>query len=180
MTKPAFEIALVTEVTNFPELAAGYAALLNDPANADIKLDFPNTVARYSSDLSEAVSRFQTAQARCEAGGRDQFALIADGVLVGNASVDKPDELPPGVPPTFANVSLFVCHPYRGNGLGGLALNRQLKVVHEKYPGVWTTVRESNQASNRLFISRGFEPIGSRPGRVETEIIYTRDNSPPR
>ncbi len=166
------EVMPITEIGNFAQLAADYAALLTHPSNKDLLLDFPNTVARYGGESDEAVRRFELARQRCADVERHQFLIMVDGRAVGNASVDQPAEVPADVSAIYANASLFVCHPFRGRGLGGLALDTQLTVIRANYAGAWTTVRASNVASHGLIRSRGFKPIGAQPGRVEEEVIY--------
>lgn len=177
---PERQITPVTEILDFESQAIGFRELLRDDVNADIKLDFPDTVNLYSGEINTVLERFARAQEACKRGELQQYIIHgADRQAVGLARFRAlgAKGTPPGVGASWANVSLFICHPYRGQGLGKLAMQTMLAAAREQFDGAWTSVRESNNASQKLVTGAGFTLLGRQTPKKQSEearLVYSQ------
>lgn len=169
----------VAEVHNFADQAPGFRSLLLREDNQDIALDFPSTVGIYSGPIDEALVRFERAQAAHSEGWFLQYLIQADEQTVGLAKMRvNPEKTPAGADAAWPNISMFICHPFRGQGLGGLGIRTLLSVAKESYGGAWTGIRESNTPSRGLAVSVGFTLLGRRPPEEGKETILLYGYSP--
>lgn len=182
---PEGHIIPVTEIPDFRFGAIGFGALLRDPANTDIRLDFPDTVALYSGDLEELLKRFARAQEACRPGEFQQYIIHAtaqQAVGLARFRAMGATATPAEVNSAWANVSLFVCHPFRGQGLGKLAMQTMLLAASNQFEGVWTNVRESNHASQKLITNTGFTLRGRQApanSGEEARLVYVHQFTEP-
>lgn len=160
----------LSPVTDIEAVAIDLSSLLSDPLNADIAVEFPGSVARYTGELEEVVRNLGEAVADCNPGIRQQFVAYSDKRAVGMAVVRFADNVPEGVNSVWPNVSLLICHPYRAQGLGRLSIDASLRAVDQQFGGkAWTEVRKANIASIRLVKSAGFLPINETDEKVAYE-----------
>lgn len=82
----------------------------------------------------------------------------------------------------IANIAVDVCH--QRAGFGGTLLDAAVAATDSAMcEAVWLEVRMSNEPAQRLYASRGFEPIGRRKGYyrapVEDALVLRRTNPAP-
>lgn len=160
------------EVPNLVAAATSLDYLLTQPANEDIGVEFPSTVAAYTGSLVDVVANLQSSQARCVEGVRQHNLIFnAAGDAVG-MSVVVVDGIPrEGIDPLWPNASVLVCAPYRRQGLGVLSLAVQLEQVDHHFGGcAWTSVDQTNEASQHMVEAAGFNP--QRISEDEARIYY--------
>jgi len=150
-------------------LAHDLSALLIKPENSDIAEEFPGSVSRYTGDIETVRSNLAEALADCKPGIRQQFIAFSGTQSVGMSVIRFADSIPRGIQDTWPNVSGFICHPFRSQGLGGLSLAARLAVVRDQFGGdAWTQVKKTNVPSNRMVSHAGFV----KTSETDTHIIY--------
>ncbi len=150
-----------SEITDFRNIAMDFTELLSQPDNADIALEFPSTVQKYTGDIDEVASNLLNAQSECIPGERQQFVGFVGERAIGMSVIRFVDEVPDGVESTWPNISGFVCNPYRNNGIAKRGLSEELDVVEEQFGGnAWTRIKKQNAPSRRVATLGGFSLIG--------------------
>jgi len=178
----SFEIDIAEHVP-FDELddeqlwayGADLSTLLNNGRNADILRDFPFVVNTYAAGVDAAYERLLERRDVHKPGGRMQFAVFVGGAGCG-LSVIAPDTPKPDIAPVeAANVSSFICEPYRRRGVGQFALRQRLIVIDQLYGGqAWTGIRAENEASIRNVVKAGFKYGGDYTNDRGTDLqLYT-------
>jgi hypothetical protein len=166
------KIRSITEVNNLGQVASDLDMLLSISANSDIKAEFPETVTRYTADgnIDVVEANLRASALECVPGVRQQFITFAGGQAVGMSVVRLVDNPPIGIDPFWPNVSVLICNPYRGNGLGGLAMSTNRTTIAEQFHGnAWTRVKKTNTPSKRMVIRAGFVPLRED----DRHIFYT-------
>lgn len=135
---------------------------LRDGGNVDIAFEFPNTVARYNSDIPATFQNLLEATDSCAPGEKEIFTAHIGPWVVGMGWVQRSDETPKIAPKDWPNLSFFVCKPFRGRGVGTQLLAHGLDIVDERFDGTaWTRVKKTNNPSNAVVTQGGFKRAGS-------------------
>lgn len=161
-----FAVRPLVEITDVDAAAHSLREHLADPANLDIRDEFPRSFERYSAAQGAVVTDLLMSQAACYPGKREHFVPYASCLAVGMAAVQivGPRAVPEGVDPTWPNVGGFVCQPWRGRGLGTMLWKACLRSVHDEFGGnAWTLVRPNNIPSQITIQRVGFHKIGEMP-----------------
>jgi hypothetical protein len=163
-------VETLSEQSDLIAIAKDFSRLLIDPSNADIGLEFPNSVARYTGSPEDVFANLQDTIAQCGPGIRQQFVAYSGDIAVGMSAIRFADEMPTSITQKCPNVSSFICHPFRYQRLGTVSLQTRLRVVREQFEGkAWTQVKRTNAVSNALVVHNGFIPIDE----TDEHIIYT-------
>lgn len=162
----------LSEVTDLHSLADDLADLLGASSNADIAEEFPSTVRRYTS--GDAVEHLIDAQQQWAVGIREQFVIFSGNRAVGMAHAALTDDVPEGINPGSANFSVFICNPYRQQGLGKLSAQSCVKAINANFGGrAWTTIDKENISSQRMTESAGFVLLGETNFHDKVSSLYT-------
>lgn len=148
----------IDKIKDFESTAVDLMDLLQRKDNTDIVKEFPATVAQYTGDKNKVTTNLETTQQYYEIGKREQFIIFAGKRAVGLSTVINNVDTPSGVDPSWPNLSGFICHPFRGQGLGRLSLETRMQVVRHHFGNhAWTLVRRGNIRSEHLVVSVGFK-----------------------
>lgn len=164
----------IAQVQDFTSVAEDFSQLLVTPDNVDITKEFPGIIDRYANgDLDKVVDRLETVASNCEPGNCQYFIAFAGeravGLSIVKVSTSVAEDVKDIADLSTPNLSSFVCNPYRGQGIGRLALRTRLQVVREQFGGqAWTRVEKTNAASNKIVTDAGLMPIGE----TETAFVY--------
>lgn len=92
------------------------------------------------------------------AAGDPGICLLLDVTVLGYAMLKQ-------LPDRMEILNLVVFPLYRSKGYGGLLLQTIEDICRrEGSAGIWLEVREGNEAAVNLYRSRGYFPVGRRPG----------------
>lgn len=168
------DVKNMVDVQGWGLVASDFDSLLSDSSNADIATEFPASVARYTGDIAEVEANLLAAQLDCRPGVRQQFVAFSGVRAVGMSVVRLVDDPPYKIDPAWPNVSVFVCNPYRGQGIGRLSMIAHAGVIADQFGGhAWTRVRTQNAPSRCMVERAGFVPV-----REDAEnIFYTYRSS---
>jgi hypothetical protein len=153
----------ISEVNDLLPVASDFTDLLIRNDNADIALEFPGSVARYSGNVENVLGNLLETREGCVPGIRQQFIAFAGERAVGIAAIRFADDtqLPEGIDSSWPNYSGFVCNPYRNRGLGTLSALEGLRVVDSQFGGkAWTKVKKTNISSHKMVTRAGFVVVG--------------------
>ncbi len=146
-----------TQIEDFSSVAQDFSRLLKRPDNKDIAGEFPVTVEKYGQSAELAIKKLEEARAACETGSREQFIVFSGDRAVGLCLITNQIDIPSGLRTDAPNVSGFIAHRFRGQGLGRLSLEERMKVVETNFSNrAWTFVRDGNVISDHLVQSVGF------------------------
>ncbi|HSX07566.1 MAG TPA: GNAT family N-acetyltransferase [Candidatus Saccharimonadales bacterium] len=161
----------LTEIQDLRAIAVDLAPLLRDDANDDIALQFPETVSRYDGGPALVTRHLLEDQGGCEPEVRQQFVAFSDGRAVGMGAVQDRLNVPVGVPSGYPNIWSFICHPYRGKGIGQLLLAKNLETVDAQFGGhAWTRVPKTDETSIQAVERAGLRRVAEE----EAALIYVR------
>lgn len=164
------------EVEDLPYVADEMCKLLQQPCNRDIADEFPQTVRKYGTSPEQALQHFEEAQDICQIGERELFIIFLGRQVVGLSLVTKLPAVPDIIPLSWPNLSGYIAHPYRGQGLGRFSLENRLNIVDEHFGGhAWTLVRDTNTASQRLVTSVGLARVKAPEIIGHDLFTYTRN-----
>ena len=144
--------------------------------NPDIAEEFAGSTARYAGSMEKALGNLQLAASQCEAGVHQRFIGFCGETAAGmamlrvaSASAVIDQEVVKAVDLNTPNLGIFVCNPYRGEGLGRDLALACCAEIDKKFDGkAWTAVKETNIASRRMVERAGF-----RPGpTLNNSVIY--------
>jgi len=149
--------------------------LLKRDNNHDIAGEFPNFVKKCvqgEANVRDALSR---ARESISPGRTEMFIVFSGVYAVGLSVVTNDVEAPRDVGnPDWPNLSGFVCHPFRGRGLGRLSIEKRMEVVDDNFGGkAWTLVRDGNAVSEHLVTSAGFKRVSSDNQKIDNRHLYT-------
>lgn len=152
------KITPIIDIAEFGPIARNLNELLKRPDNADIKVEFPLTVTNYGGKISEAIVKLKRARELYVVGTREQFIVFAGQKAVGICIITNQLDIPEGLDLTSPNISGFIAHPFRGQGLGRLSIEEQLKFIKKDFNNqAWTFVKDGNLPSEHLVTSVGFQ-----------------------
>lgn len=156
------EIIPFRSIKDFRPIARDFHELLNLPENADIALDFPESVARYANDLEQSAQELALVADQCEDGAYEQ-SIIYDGMrAVGLATIQRVDDTPEAVPSGTPNISEFICRPHRGLGLGQLSLRHHLDIIDHRFEGIaFAEVRRENEIPQHIVEKLGLVAVSA-------------------
>lgn len=178
------------------QVAEDLHVLFSHEDNNDLERDFPGSVQAYRRSVDEIEERLIDKQDRMflepervqsyipliDAEGEDWYdngvrRLHAVGSSALTVVQDAPEH--PEVKPDSPNVSLVICHPYRGMGLGTMLLKRMLQAVETDFEGrAWTAVHQDNFHSQATVTKAGFWPRAEGSRNNLPVIIYTYQPEP--
>jgi ribosomal-protein-alanine N-acetyltransferase len=125
------------------------------------------TTAMYRDELAQPDTRYYLV-AEDGAGDGDEVAVVGYGGLIA-----YDDE---------AHIATLGVAPERqGEGLGALLLDALLGEADRRSPVVLLEVRADNEVAQRLYLSRGFVPVGRRPRYYQpsgTDAVVMRRERP--
>lgn len=148
----------LNRVKDLERIAFDLSSTLEHKGNIDISEEFPTTFAQYTGDIKEVARNLEVAQGCFKVGKREQFIIFAGEKAVGLSTVINNINTPNGVDPSWPNLSGFVCHPFRGQGLGRLSLETRMQSVINNFgKNAWTLVKQGNVHSEHLVTSVGFK-----------------------
>lgn len=166
------------DISDLGNVARDLAVLFNSEMNEDIKIHFPATVRRHTGDIEIVQKNLKEAAEACRPGSREQFIIFSGAHAVGMSVVTLLPEVPVHVATTWPNLSGFVCHPYRGLGLGKQSLERRIHAVNENFGGhAWTYVRKDNVPAQAVVLGAGFKRTDFVIEGQETQDLYLYDQA---
>lgn len=170
-----YRVIPATEVVNPVAIAEGLRQLLVAPINKDIQLDFPGTTKRYNSQPELAQHAFHQSLEDYQKGVRALFVCFVGQEAVGLSIITNLVSTPRQVAEGTANVSGFICEPWRGFGFGRLSLEVRLARIKEAFGGTaWTSVRPENSASVHNVKARGFKFVGQDEDDRSRDVYFYR------
>jgi GNAT superfamily N-acetyltransferase len=161
-------------------------------ANADLARDFPGSLEAYTASVEAIEDRLRARRHKMWTHA-DEYAmhipliysegaswalegrLRAVGVgaltVAGKASPELPDN--PNIDLQSPNLSLIICRPHRGVGIGKLLMGSLIEAVERDFDGrAWTSVRVDNTLSQALVAGFGFQEVGRGQFNGEPVIQY--------
>lgn len=151
------KITPIIDITELGPVAKSLNGLLKRPDNTDIKVEFPLTVTKYGGKVTEAVVNLKKARELYGVSTREQFIVFSGQKAVGMCIITNQLDIPEGLDPSSPNISGFIAHPFRGQGLGRLSIEERLKFVKKDFNNrAWTFVKDGNLPSEHLVTSVGF------------------------
>lgn len=148
----------LTEIDSFAAAAEAFNEHLGKEYNQDVADEFSDTVENYTAGIEATVANLEKARDLFEVGKREQFIVESGGRVVGLCLITNQIDIPPGIDTTWPNISGFIMNPYRGKGLGRFSIEARMKVIERDFGNhAWTFVKDSNDRSEHLVTSVGFE-----------------------
>lgn len=166
------------EIESFDSIAKDFTSLLPRDDNADIKREFPGTVRKYGENMSLAIENLEETSRHMKLGEREQFIVMMGDKAVGLCLITAQIENPPGVDPSWPNISGFIMNPYRGQGLGRFSIEERMKIVKQNFGDhAWTFVTNGNVRSEHLVQDVGFQKTDLQIAGNEGRTLYIYEGS---
>lgn len=164
------EVVPLNEIEDLSQVAYDLHYFLDSSNNVDIDRYFPKIVKVFTGKLPDIENRLAESQAHFQPGSHESFVTFIGEHAVGISVITDRVKPPEGIKHNWPNIGEFVCRPYRGIGLGKLAVDHCLDVIHKRFDGhAWTAVPHENPCAERLILKSGFQHL---PTLSSKENIY--------
>ena len=159
-------IELLSNDSDFDGIAENLSSLLWRGDNQDIKIDFPRNYDKYNKAPTTVAKNLKMDNKNCLPGVRRQFIAFdktsfdkEDEMAVGMSTIQIIEDTPDIIDPATPNVSIFICSPFRGKGIGRYMMKFMLDYAEEFNGQAWTKVRRLNVLSDSMIRASGFSEI---------------------
>ena len=154
--------------------------LVRNPDNADLALDFRFEYDAHRSTVEASYAEIYSIAGRHEPGQYEQFFISVQdnhgepissrSIFIGVAAlcIAEARYVPHMIDAEAPNLALFICKPFRGQGVGSAAVRQLLEVADANFGGAaWTLIRQTNIPSQKAIIGAGFTQVGEDPGSAD-------------
>ena len=170
---PRLVLATDLETDEFLE---GFMRLVAHADNQDVRDEYPQATKPYILDIETARAALERTKLLTEPGRRMPYFMFSGKYAVGMAmTANNIVDAPVGIDPSWPNLSSYICHPFRGLGLGRKAFEAQMRDVLEYFDGhAWSGAADTNAASVHGLEIAGF--VRENVPAPEGYGIYTYDH----